>query len=339
MTTAVVVLGAGASADFGVPTLKEMFGDPHAQEYLLEVNRPLRSMLENIFWAPRGYGLATAANSLTVEQMLTILKDIEVNRDQVGSLLPSATRLVRRGLYSLIKKSIFDDRNSRPAHLNGIIDHLGERFDSVVWASFNWDCIFESSFWYRVPWGMGYGSRSNPQLTSPMMNWVNGGPKHRLLKLHGGINWWRVRGQIVYKKFTKNSELDDAWSRFESNRTDEPHPVILEPSSYKYGGDVFNLLKPQWRVFLNSLVEADVVIVVGYSLPDFDEWARSNMSASFQRNSRAKWLIVDPSQLVIDHYQQLFGIKRVSYAKMTLAEFDADLSNNLATGLPETVLA
>jgi len=76
MARAVIILGAGASADFGVPTLATVFKDLRAQLYLM-LNPPVLSQLEQFFWTPRGHSLATSDQSVTVEDMLTILRDWE----------------------------------------------------------------------------------------------------------------------------------------------------------------------------------------------------------------------------------------------------------------------
>lgn len=50
---AVVILGAGSSADFGVPTLANIFKDHHARRYL-QAKSDLLGQLNEMFWQPRG---------------------------------------------------------------------------------------------------------------------------------------------------------------------------------------------------------------------------------------------------------------------------------------------
>ena len=56
MSKAVVILGAGASSDFGVPTLQGIFKDKWARQYL-KPDSFLAQKLDEIFWAPRGHTL------------------------------------------------------------------------------------------------------------------------------------------------------------------------------------------------------------------------------------------------------------------------------------------
>src|SRR2546430_1896515 len=67
----VVVMGAGASADFGVPTLRSIFKDPQADAYLKR-DEVLHDWLLKTFWGPRGHSVATSDQSITVEEMLTV---------------------------------------------------------------------------------------------------------------------------------------------------------------------------------------------------------------------------------------------------------------------------
>ena len=100
MTRAVVILGAGASADFGVPTLANIFKDRYAREYLKD--RPdFFSRLNEIFWEPRGYELLSSEQSLSIEQMLTLLRDWEQEEHLPREMNPKlvsnelSSRLVR----------------------------------------------------------------------------------------------------------------------------------------------------------------------------------------------------------------------------------------------------
>ena len=160
MPQAVVILGAGASADFGVPTLPSIFKDRYARQYLKH-NARLTQMLEDVFWKPRGHDLDSSDKSLTIEEMLTTLRDWEQEVRLPVDLRPQNVEDFRKGLYVLIEQAVFEGKDTRGEHLNPLIDICREKFDHTTWASFNWDCIFESSFWYSQPRGAP-GSRINP---------------------------------------------------------------------------------------------------------------------------------------------------------------------------------
>src|SRR5690242_5837575 len=160
MARAVVILGAGASADFGVPTLRRIFKDPAAFVYLQQ-NQELHEQIQRVFWEPRGYELRTSDQSLTIEEMLTILRDWEQERCPKPK---EDFREFRRQLYVLIYKAVFEWKSSKGQHLNRLIWKCNSKLDQVTWASFNWDCVFEASFYYQSGGPGPYGGRHNPNL-------------------------------------------------------------------------------------------------------------------------------------------------------------------------------
>jgi hypothetical protein len=144
---AVFVLGAGASAPFGVPTLIRVFQDTAARRYL-QKDAFLYQKLNELFWSPRGMTLDTSHLSLSVEEILTLVRDYEFQAYGAPTLLGEEAERFKRSLYVLIKKAVYDGKSTRGEFLNLIIDFARRKFNHVTWASFNWDCIFEASFYY-----------------------------------------------------------------------------------------------------------------------------------------------------------------------------------------------
>lgn len=337
MVNAVVILGAGSSAPFGVPVLSDIFTNKQAREYL--VSRPaLHKTLQDTIWDPRGLNAATANLGPTMEDILTMLRDWENAHARDESGVPSPPDLVelRRSLYCLIQRAVFEGKSSDVGrHLNPLIEYCKSTFDHVTWATFNWDCIFESSFYYSsdLPWPAGL--RSNPSVAVQLKGWNPGNRKHVLLKLHGGINWWMIDGRLTYLRWGPKGDLSHHWEEYDKGANPGAEPVILEPSVYKYGNSpAFDALKGQWGIFLHRLIEAEYVVVVGYSLPDLDSYAREAMLVAFQLNPSCKWLIVDPSQAACQRYTRLFGTKQATTCQMTLTDFNKDMSVQLEKAFP-----
>lgn len=321
MSKAVVILGAGASASFGVPTLRSIFKERQARQYLRD-NPWLLDHLNSTFWQPRGYSLEESDQSLTIEEMLTIVRDLEIAGSTENQ---QDTQRFIKHLYILIQRAIYVSKSTQGKHLNPLITHLREQFDSITWASFNWDCIFEASFWYAT--GFDSRSRINPRLVVDVQNWRGHSSKDFFLKLHGGINWWMVNDRLTYFNFA--GELQEKWRQYESAPVDGFYPVILEPSYYKYNHEIYQLLEPQWKFFSESLQQADFIIVIGYSLPEADNNARSALTCAFQMNSNARWAVVDPSQSVCDKYRRLLGRSRLTIFDKDLVAFNNDIEDNL----------
>ena len=183
--------------------------------------------------------------------------------------------------------------------------------EHTIWASFNWDCMFEASFWYAFS-EIGLSSQkmwrygSNPSLGVKLADWKNPNPKHTLLKLHGSISWWMEDGKLTYLPFGAHGKLSAKWRKYERDDEMEDYPVILEPSAYKYRGRVYDLLACQWDILLRGLCEADYIVIVGYSLPDLDSQARSKILTAFQINDTAHWAVVDYAPPnIIRRYERL----------------------------------
>jgi hypothetical protein len=330
MSKAVVILGAGASASFGVPTLSRLFQDQHSRKYLQEDDKWLFDKLNDIIWAPRGHTIDTSHNSLTVEEILTFLRD----QEQRGSSSLSKEELIdfRESLYVLIQKAVFVDKHTRGRYLNQLIEKMRTTFEHTTWATFNWDCIFESSFWYST--GTNSMERINPQVAVELADWRGHSSKDLLLKLHGGINWWIINDKLTYLPYSYKGILQEKWIEYEKDEDIDDYPVLLEPSYYKYSDPVYEHLKIQWQVFLENLLEADVVLILGYSLPAADVEARSTISVAFQDNQKARWAVIDPNSSVCSEYERLFGSVRLTTFEKDLANFNNSMDSDFAVAFP-----
>jgi len=329
--SAVIILGAGSSAAFGVPTLRNLFLDDNAQTYLGN-HSWLRNQLQRLIWEPRGHSLATSDKSLNIEEILTLVRD---STEQQWGLQPLLTddhdrQRFRRGLYSLIKCAVYDDKSSSPKHLNPLIAACQREFRRTTWATFNWDCLFEASFYYSG--GPQPFDRCNPHVVVPLEDWKDGPCRDTLLKLHGGVNWWYRNGHIRYLSFGRGGELTATWREYESGSR-VGRPLILEPSYYKYNDPLYKRLARQWKIWVKRLTSADVVLVVGYSLPQADWAARAAVTLGFQNNPRSQWVIVDPSQRTCSRYVSLLGRSRVRVYRSSLSGLKDDWNKILAAAL------
>jgi NAD-dependent SIR2 family protein deacetylase len=326
----VVILGAGSSADFGVPTLRSIFKNAEAAAYLRR-DTTLQTWLQRVFWEPRGYSAANSDRSLTIEEMLTIIRDWQ-GEDKDAADLKDVDD-IRRRLYVLIYHAVYFNKSSSKAHLNGLIDTLRLSFKQITWASFNWDCIFESSYWYNSGTPQP-GTRSNPHLVIRLAGWHDPGfARNTYLKLHGSVNWWLVNGTPTYLRWASYGDLAEKWKQLEREETAD-RPIILEPSAYKYEDPIYQSLKPQWEEFSKRLGEADCVLVLGYSLPDNDPQSRCKILTSFQVNQGCRWAVVDPGTEARAKYERLLGSQRLVTFDQSLAGFGANLEDNLRGAFP-----
>jgi hypothetical protein len=146
---AVVILGAGASVDFGAPPLKGIFKERFARRQL-QSDTFLRDNLDRVFWGPRGHNLESSDESLTIEEMLTILRDWEQEKATCGKApKPEFCGHFRKSLYILIKKAIFDGKHTRAAHLNPLLRLVSSVEIQVSHTHLSYH--FGASYWRRFP--------------------------------------------------------------------------------------------------------------------------------------------------------------------------------------------
>jgi hypothetical protein len=122
--------------------------------------------------------------------------------------------------------------------------------------------------------------------------------------------------------------LDQRWQEYEENRA-KGSPVILEPSYYKYEDPSYQHLKIQWQRFAGELLEADVVIILGYSLPEADTEARRVLSIGFQSNPNDRYVVINRSEWACERYKRIFGTKRSICVQSSI--------ENVADRLPELI--
>ena len=149
--------------------------------------------------------------------MLTVLRDLTYQPWVPDDARPKSARAFRRGLYVLIQRAVFKGKSTTGGHLNPLIKICRKNFEHTTWATFNWDCIFEASFWYSQPYYGPGTPRVNPSLAIKMANWRTGSKKHMLLKLHGGINWWDIDGKITYCEWSSGGSLEQKWDEYDKN--------------------------------------------------------------------------------------------------------------------------
>lgn len=355
---AVVLLGAGSSVPFGLPVLKDFFIHEKAQEYLKSKgNLDFRKKLEK-FLKVRGFLFDRSSESVTIEEILTLLREIEYQSkeqshdqhifcdsnfswekifkstvfcketaEKIHEKDPLFYENFRKDIYCLMEHVLFTDVTTSSKHMNGLIEYCDNKFSKTLWATYNWDCIFESSF-YNV-------KNENPFLTIDVKDWWNHGKKHEFSKLHGGINFWldEIETRPSYLLFSdKNGKgtVKEKWARYKDLEIDENgfseigKPLILEPSYYKYHREIEenSYFSECWCHFLLSMMKADIIFIVGYSLPQADQKARSALMMASQGNKNGKWIIVNPSIEACTQYERLLGSNRTYSFCKTLESFD-----------------
>ncbi len=298
-----VVLGAGASVDCGLCTLDQVFTDPQVQA-MFSAGIPGTELIQELFWNDRGLTARTAHKGPNIEEILSTVLDWQSD-NLIGQTQAVA---LRRAIYAIVWRAAYLGKQQRALHLNELIKMMDERFDECTWATFNWDCKWEQSFY----WSMGKSHPAYPQMLrnspTPIVE------KHKLLKLHGGVNWWfNEDGDTTYIPFASHAHSDsdlpvvEQWTRYEDDETNL-RPAIVEPCYDKrkriLGSDFFSR---QWGEFEERLARSDLVVFAGYSLPEGDLHAKYSIVTAIMHGGLKKTIVVDPKKDTIAKYHRIIS--------------------------------
>jgi hypothetical protein len=170
----------------------------------------------------------------------------------------------------------------------------------------------------------------------------------QVLKLHGSLNWYSTHNsRDPTRKAMLNQdrrlsvtqrrliEIDMKLKR--KNRTVYTVPVMVPPVTHK-SSVVPTLLGPVWELAEARLIEADKVIVFGYSCPVLDFESANLLRRARGKQSEASWTVIDPQGAVATRYIDLLGLPQLDYYRQQLPRgHRAELTSALVAPLPGAV--
>jgi len=148
-------------------------------------------------------------------------------------------------------------------------------------------------------------------------------PCLQVLKLHGSLNWYsnhtsknpsreamlrQGRPLSVTRRRTISTTMT-----ISGKRTTYALPVVVPPVTHK-SSVVPSALGPIWSLAEKRLVEADRVVVFGYSCPQLDfESANLLRRSQEKRSEKATFTVIDPEGAVATRYIGLLRLSRLHY--------------------------
>lgn len=304
MSEIVIVLGAGASAQSGVPVMSRFLDrarDLYAMEDLGHATEDFEHTFEAVSRLQSTHSKA-AIDIINIESVWTALEMAALlGLDWIGD----ANRQLH-GLRSLIVQTVCrsidyvdDPANVRlpeayPRFVRLLKDVLAEpgpkRSVSVV--TFNYDVALDTAL--RVA-GILPDYAVEPMLEEEQAQAIP------LLKLHGSVNWRLLHpvsggtsvgvvgvGRLLrqsqelqsrlgfgtrYEVFRRLPEAIAALLADERRERVEFDPLIVPPTWEKGASQA--LIAPVWRRAAAELAEAEDIIVIGYSMPETDSFFRN----------------------------------------------------------------
>jgi NAD-dependent SIR2 family protein deacetylase len=340
MSRTVFILGAGASAQAGAPLMTTFV---RAAQDIMRGPTPLYSKEQeyfNLMFKARTLLMQAHSKSVlnidNIESlfgafdMAALLGRLGTLTDEELQRLPSAVRyVISKTIESRLKYPINQGGLTLPPEPYGgfaevIRDLDTQERGSVSVITFNYDIGLDYAFHlssipfeYRcgVPTGLDPGKKQSSGAID-------------LLKLHGSLNWGRCNKCERVVPF----ELKEYFSNFafapsENHRTNRTleianllvqrsctvcgtilaeNPVIVPPTWNK--GNVHTGLSSVWRAAASHLREAENVFIIGYSLPDTDEFFRYFYSLSTVGDSVLNtFSVVDTNSQIFERFKSILG--------------------------------
>ncbi len=336
MRSVVVVFGAGASVSSGLKALQSLFDDAEVQKYVQRECRELREFFNDCINAPEKLD-DTFSTNLNLEEILTLIsqwrKYVSGDTDRPWTpIVPCKYNDARlldtliRQLHGCVYHAVYYNKSGKNGNqdYNRLIKTLDTEFDHITWATFNWDAMFEQAFFHTFIQG-----RRLPRVVGSILDYEDAyglNEKHTLLKLHGSVTWFKeTEANVRYKRYGKTqskNEVEPVWKRYLSGDNTYGEPLIAEPTFFKHESlEKSTFLMDQWREFEARLLDAEKVIIIGYSLPDGDATSKQLFLSVVANACKAQFVVVDPQCEVCRRYERLLGPGRVTALRMKFGQF------------------
>jgi len=288
----VYILGSGFSASCGLPTLINLFPE------ILKYNRPGEEDVENVhdgleFLYPH-FNPKNPGKYPPFEEFLSLVKiseefgaeGLEPGSFEKGYWLEkykSSLRLLTDCINEYQSTILKENKDKA---IRFFIDNL-KNGDTII--TFNWDTLIETIL-------------SEKEITFSLTERLPSGVS--IFKLHGSLSWQLLPKGVVPKHpeyyqslsedgkllFRKDHHYVDLWDALDES------PYIVAPVSNKTPFEN-RFIKKIWHESFDSLIEAEKIVVIGYSLPPEDLHARSLIRSGVLWNDSIKrsLLLIDPN--------------------------------------------
>lgn len=285
----VLFAGAGFSAPFGLPVMRNFFDKALDSKLLSDSDKQL---LDEVRRSARQANAVLQGDNADLEHILSFAT-IFPNDNEILPRLQRILSIVMTSYKSIGKDSLLFQEPSTTGLL-----HLRE-VEGIV--TTNYDITCECLF-LRSRNGLRVSLPGNPILHSASSNsqslYGNGPP---ICKLHGSVNWLTNDDGIT--------EIDDSCNNYTwhleegiyrdlrpscitQDRIDRA-PLVIPPTLFK--NNSHPLIRSAWSKAFELLSTATELVIVGYSFPTSDTYMRYFIGAALSGNMRLRSIrIIDP---------------------------------------------
>jgi hypothetical protein len=301
----VLLLGAGFSRPFGLPTMLEFFGQFRTDNRFGSEDQEFVETLQAS--ANSGAGMLSAGRNNLEHVLSYALMSYLIAPDSNPSPAPlDRLRDILRRVYSRLK---FDVVDSLRQHLSDLLQiRAGETpRHTLTVITTNYDLVAEFGFWslgspLKLPFSWraaDQGQHAGASLYAPS------GEAPILCKLHGSLNWYQgpegveVVDRVVSVQGDPMKSRRDAYPLPYACAADflappqRRAPLLIPPTLYKQQTDPY--LDASWRAAYAALRQAERVVVIGYSFPESDTYMKYFIGSALASNTKIGQIsIVDP---------------------------------------------
>ncbi len=295
MAKNVIILGAGASREYGAPVMKN-FLDVAARLHAAGKSGKHSDSFKRVFEAisrlqavhsKSEFDLVNIESIFTGFELAKTLKKFPgIEAEQIDQLIDDLKWVIVSTLQETIRFPVEGQHICGHPPIESFVKGLiskreNNKINSAI-LTFNYDILFDVAMMRHV--GVDYGIQRQPNA----IDWLP------LLKLHGSLNWATntETGDVVpwflSKYFTRYSldyyfngseagvPIGDQLSDYGKGQN-EPEkldgiPVIVPPSWNK--ADSHRAISKVWSRAAEELTEAQSIFIIGYSLPETDSFFR-----------------------------------------------------------------
>jgi hypothetical protein len=155
-----------------------------------------------------------------------------------------------------------------------------------------------------------------------------------MIKLHGSINWRCTVGDFTRiigasDDSSSNDSHMEIWTSSKIPKpTDNVSPLIIPPLPAKPLSRI-DIFKWLWTKAFEYLQQAEEIVICGYSLPEFDQYAKS-LFINVPISKLRKVTIVDPDTSMLGKWAEVFRRKKIRDIQWQWAE---DFTDYVKSGL------
>jgi hypothetical protein len=322
MVKYVFIFGAGASKDEGLPLQNKLLQTYFDSGLDDELRGNLKQYFEDFY--DIDFRNINNANFPTFEESLGVI-ELSIENEEIYSQTYNLEKLrvIRNYLVLSMGLAIQNSPLNLMDSHNRLIKRLFRRGHfkqgEYSFISLNYDILLDKALMnilesnIYVDYGVAFTNEDKRWAKDPFEKWESPINKQHVvfLKPHGSFNWMCCPkcNSIYIKGQSKSGFFEQGYLyKIENCPKDEcALNCIIEPPSYfKNFKNIY--IQNIWKKAFEILSDADIIIFIGYSMPEADIWFKYLLKKCCYKNSK-KFIVINPNPMkdMIQRYERLLG--------------------------------